>query len=105
MKPQKTRTFKYLHVCTTEQMKKLEEKSKFFKALGDQVRLQIIDYLMKKDAPVCICDLSKVIKRDPSVIFRHVQLLKDAGIIKAQKDNKFLMCSIKDKIKIGGLLK
>jgi len=86
-------------------MKKIEAKSKFFKALGDQIRLQIIDYLMRKDSTACICDLSKVIKRDPSVTFRHVQLLKDAGIIKTQKDNKFLMCKIKDKIKIEGLLK
>jgi len=86
-------------------MKNIETKSKFFKALGDQVRLEIINYLMKKRAPICICNLSKVIKRDPSVIFRHVQLLKDAGIIETQKDNKFLMCKIKDKIKIEELLK
>jgi len=86
-------------------MKNIEEKSKFFKALGGRIRLHIIDYLMKKDDPVCVCDLSNIIKRDPSVVFRHVQLLKDAGIIETHKDNKFLMCKIKDKIKIEGLLK
>jgi len=86
-------------------MKNVKEKSKFFKALGEPIRLQIVDYLMRKDSGVCVCDLSLVIKRDPSVIFRHVQLLKDAGIIKTRKDNKFLMCKIKDKIKIEELLK
>ena len=86
-------------------MKNMEEKSALFKALGEPIRLQIVDNLMKKKDPVCICDLSTVIKRDPSVIFRHVQLLKDAGIIETQKDNKFLMCKIKDKIKMEELLK
>jgi len=54
-------------------MRNIKEKSKFFKALGDQVRLKIVDYLMKKDDTICICDLSSIIKKDPSVTFRHVR--------------------------------
>ena len=86
-------------------MKSVKDKSKFFKALGEPIRLQIVDDLMKKEKPICICDLSTTIKRDPSVISRHVQLLKDVGIIETKKDNKFLMCKIKNKKKIEELLK
>lgn len=93
-----------MYTCTNEQMKKIEAKSKFFKALGDKVRLRIVDYLIKKDSDVCVCDLSKIIKRDPSVIFRHAQILKDAGIIKTRKHNKYLMCGIKDKEYIKRLI-
>lgn len=86
-------------------MKNTGGKSKFFKALGEPIRLRIVNYLMKQDSGVCLRHLSKVIKRDHSVIYRHVQLLKDAGIIETQKENKFLMCKIKDKNKIEELLK
>jgi DNA-binding transcriptional ArsR family regulator len=85
-------------------MKKIIEKSKFFKALGDPVRLQIINYLLDRQFPVCICNLSKVINRDQSVVFRHVQLLVAARIVNTKKDNKFLMCSIQNKAKIKNLI-
>ena len=85
-------------------MKDVEKKSGFFKALSDPIRLKIIDYLLKKQSPTCICELSEEIQRDQSVIFRHVQLLVQSGIIHAEKENKFLMCTIKDKEKIEMLL-
>lgn len=101
----RTKRFKYVHTCTNKQMKNMDGKSKFFKALGDPIRLKIIDHLMKNNSPVCVCDLSKTVKRDVSVIFRHAQLLKDVGIIETRKENKFLMCKIKDKTKMEELLK
>lgn len=81
-------------------MVKIEEKSRFYKALGEPIRLKIIDYLLNKKDCACICDLTKLIKRDQSVIFRHVQVLKDAGIITTEKKACFLMCCLKDKKKI-----
>lgn len=81
-------------------MKKIEEKSKLYKALGEPIRLKIIEYLLNKKECVCICDLSKFIQRDQSVVFRHVQILKDASIISTRKEAKFLMCCLKDKRKI-----
>lgn len=85
-------------------MKNIDEKVEFFKALSDPVRLEIVYHLLGLQSQVCICDLSKVIKRDPSVIFRHVQQLTQAGIIHSQKENKFLMCEIKDKERIKSVL-
>jgi len=83
-------------------MKNLEETSRFYKALGDPIRLQIIDHLMKKE--LCICELTKLLKRDQSVIFRHVQILKEAGILKTNKEAKFLICCIKCKEKVKRVL-
>ena len=83
-------------------MKNLEEKSRFYKALGDPIRLQIIAHLMKKE--LCICELTKLLKRDQSVIFRHVQILKEAGILKTNKEAKFLICCIKCKDKVRRIL-
>lgn len=82
----------------------IEEKSKFFKAFGDPIRLKIIEYLLGKKECTCICKLAKLIKRDQSVIFRHVQILKDAGIVVTNKKANFLMCCIKDKEKMNRLM-
>lgn len=85
-------------------MKHLEAKVKFYKALADPIRLKILDYLVKKGQCTCICELSKALKRDQSVIFRHIQLLKDADILNTNKEAKYLMCCIKDKEKIKKIL-
>jgi ArsR family transcriptional regulator len=75
----------------------LEKKSKFFKALSDPIRLKIVRYLLSGKECTCTCDLTKLIKRDQSVIFRHIQILKDAGIITTEKKACFLTCRLKNK--------
>ena len=85
-------------------MKDFEKMSKFHKALGEPLRLRIVDYLMKKGKCTCICELSKLFGRDQSVIFRHIQILVDAGVLNTCKDGKYLMCCISDKGKLKRLL-
>lgn len=75
----------------------LEKKSKFFKALSDPIRLKIVEHLLNEKQYTCTCNLTKLIKRDQSVIFRHIQILKDAGIITTEKKACFLMCCLKNK--------
>ncbi|MBW2976967.1 metalloregulator ArsR/SmtB family transcription factor [Candidatus Woesearchaeota archaeon] len=86
-------------------MKNLEEKSRFYKALGEPIRLKIIGHLIKKEQCTCICELSKLLKRDQSVISRHIQILKEADILDTNKEAKYLLCCIKDKTKIKKLLR
>jgi ArsR family transcriptional regulator len=86
-------------------MKNIEEKTQFYKALADPIRLKIIDILLNKKACTCCCELTKNIKRDQSVIFRHIQVLKDAGIINTEKKDRFLMCCLKDKDMIEKLMR
>jgi len=86
------------------QMINLIQKSKLYKALGEPIRLKIIDYLMNQNSCVCICELGKALKRDQSVIYRHIQILKDVNILKTSKESKYLMCCIKDKSRIKKIL-
>jgi ArsR family transcriptional regulator len=85
-------------------MKNLEIKSRYFRALGDVNRLRIVKYLLKNKECTCICHLSKILKKDQSVIFRHLQVLKNAGIITTKKKNRFLVCCIKDKEELNKCL-
>jgi ArsR family transcriptional regulator len=86
------------------QMKNLEDKSRLYRALGEPIRLKIIEYLLKKGQCTCICELSNLLKRDQSVISRHIQILKDAGILNTNKEAKYLICCVKDKKKIMRIL-
>jgi len=86
------------------QMLNTEKKSNFYKALGEPIRLKIIEYLLDKKDCACICDLTKFVNRDQSVVFRHIKILQDAGIIKTEKKANFLMCCIKNKKKISKCL-
>ena len=74
------------------------------KALGEPIRLKIVEYLMDKGKCTCVCHLSKLLKRDQSVIFRHMQILKEAGILDTSKEAKYLLCCVKNRNKIKRLL-
>ena len=86
-------------------MTNLIEKSKLYKALGEPIRLRIIDHLLKKAECICICELSKFLKRDQSVIYRHIQILKEVNLLKTNKESKYLMCCIKDKGRVKKILR
>ncbi len=81
----------------------LEQKRKVFKALSEKARLDIIGCLMDKDK-ACICEISKAIRKDVSVAFRHIEILKDAGIVETHKVGPYLYCSIKDRRMMKRLL-
>jgi ArsR family transcriptional regulator len=85
-------------------MSKTEDKARFFYALSDNTRLEIIKYLMKREECTCICELADILKKDQSVISRHIQILKETGIINAVKDSRNLICCIKDRKKIKMML-
>lgn len=83
--------------------KKTEQKASFYHALGDKTRLKILEYLLKSQCE-CICHIADCTKKDQSTVFRHIEILKNAGLIETKKEDKFLFCCIKDKEKLKRLL-
>lgn len=82
----------------------LDSKAKVFKALGDPVRLRILEYLHGRDECNCICTLSELTGKDHSVIYRHLIALRDAGIIRTRKRDRCLYCCIRDTRKLKRLM-
>jgi len=85
------------------QMTEIQKKAQFYNALGDETRLKIVDYLLKNKCR-CICHIAEHVKKDQSTVFRHIGLLKNAGLIETAKKEKFLFCCIKDREKTKRLL-
>ncbi|QLC50899.1 arsenite methyltransferase [Methanolobus zinderi] len=71
-----------------------EDKARFFKALGDPTRLTIVGCLLKQDH--CACDFSKISGKDQTTISRHLKVLVEAGILRYEKDGRYVIYSIRD---------
>lgn len=61
---------------------------KIFKALSDANRLRILNMLQVK--PLCVCEIQAVLKLAPSTVSKHLSILRDAGFISDQKENKWV---------------
>lgn len=73
----------------------VEDKIRFFKALGDETRLSIVGYLLKRNC--CACDFTTVSEKDQTTISRHLKILYEAGIVDFRKDGRYVIYSIKSK--------
>ncbi len=71
-----------------------EEKARFFKALGDRTRLTIVGCLLKHDH--CACDFSEIAGKDQTTISRHLKILLEAGILRYEKDGRYVIYSLQD---------
>ena len=68
----------------------IEEKfdPRFFKALGDPNRLAILVQLARCMRPCTVTELSDCCPVDFSVVSRHLVILRDAGIVEAERKGK-----------------
>ncbi|MGM0771070.1 MAG: arsenite methyltransferase [Halobacteriota archaeon] len=71
-----------------------DEKAKFFKALGDKTRLTIVGCLLKQDH--CACDFATIAGKDQTTVSRHLKILCEAGILRHEKDGRYVIYSIRD---------
>ncbi|MCF7871502.1 metalloregulator ArsR/SmtB family transcription factor [Candidatus Woesearchaeota archaeon] len=81
-----------------------KELSKYYKALSEPTRLQILYYLLNNDKCTCICELQEFIKKDQSVLSRHMKILEQAKLIKTKKQGKYLICCLTNKNKTKKIL-
>ncbi|MBS7252255.1 MAG: winged helix-turn-helix transcriptional regulator [Candidatus Freyarchaeota archaeon] len=58
----------------------MEDKVKFFRALGVETRLKIVRCLLNHQ--YCTCDFTQMTKRDQATISSHLKILVEAGISK-----------------------
>jgi len=66
--------------------------AKVFQALSDETRLLILEQL--KDGEQCVCDLTEVFKTGQSRLSFHLRVLKDAGLILARPEGRWMYYSL-----------
>jgi ArsR family transcriptional regulator, arsenate/arsenite/antimonite-responsive transcriptional repressor len=55
------------------------------KALGDPVRIQLVDVLRKHAGKVCVCELVPLFDLSQPTVSHHLKVLRDAGIVGCER--------------------
>jgi ArsR family transcriptional regulator len=55
------------------------------KALGDPIRLQLVDVLRKHAGKVCVCELTPLFDVGQPTVSHHLKVLRRAGIVDSER--------------------
>src|SRR3954467_10483822 len=55
------------------------------KALGDPIRLQLVDVLRKHAGNVCVCELVPLFDISQPTVSHHLKVLREAGIVGSER--------------------
>jgi ArsR family transcriptional regulator len=55
------------------------------KALGDPIRVQLLDVLRRHAGEVCVCELVPLFDVSQPTVSHHLKVLRDAGLVTSQK--------------------
>jgi len=72
----------------------MQELLSIFKALSDETRLKLLKIL--ENGEICVCDLVSVLDTSQPKISFHLNVLKEAGLIRDRKQGKWVHYSIND---------
>jgi ArsR family transcriptional regulator len=62
-----------------------ERMARVAKALGDPIRLQLVDVLRKHAGKVCVCELTPLFDVGQPTVSHHLKVLRDAGIVDSER--------------------
>jgi ArsR family transcriptional regulator len=68
--------------------KKSFDLSRFFQALGDTTRLRLLNLMDEQE--VCVCYFVEILGAPQPKISRHLAYLRNAGIVSARREGKWM---------------
>jgi len=72
----------------------MEEAVKILKALSDETRLKILEFLL--DGEKCVCQIFPHVKRTQSTVSIQLGKLENLGIVESRREGKRIFYKIKD---------
>ena len=72
----------------------MDPRSRFFMALASDQRLRVLDLI--NEGEKSSAELAAALKLDPSVVSRHMMMLRNVGLVNARKSRVTLFFSIAD---------
>ena len=72
--------------------KDLEQAQRWFHAMSDETRLQLLELL--RDGEQCVCDLMGALDAAQSRLSFHLKTLKDAGLVTDRKQGRWVYYSL-----------
>src|SRR5204863_3907516 len=68
--------------------------SQVAKALGDPVRLQLVDVLRKHAGKVCVCELVPLFDLSQPTVSHHLKVLREAGLVGSERQGLWAYYSV-----------
>ena len=62
-----------------------ERMAEVAKALGDPIRMQLVDVLRKHAGKVCVCELVPLFDLSQPTVSHHLKVLREAGIVGSER--------------------
>jgi ArsR family transcriptional regulator, arsenate/arsenite/antimonite-responsive transcriptional repressor len=62
-----------------------ERMAQVAKALGDPIRMQLVDVLRKHAGQVCVCELVPLFDLSQPTVSHHLKVLREAGIVGSER--------------------
>jgi ArsR family transcriptional regulator, arsenate/arsenite/antimonite-responsive transcriptional repressor len=62
-----------------------ERMGRVAKALGDPIRMQLVDVLRKHAGKVCVCELVPLFDLSQPTVSHHLKVLREAGIVGSER--------------------
>jgi len=62
-----------------------ERMAQVAKALGDPIRLQLVDVLRRHAGKVCVCELTPLFDVGQPTVSHHLKVLRQAGIVDSER--------------------
>ena len=73
----------------------MKEGISLLKALADDTRFKIVEFLLEGEK--CVCEIFPYVKRTQSTVSIHLGNLEGAGILESRREGKKIFYKIKDK--------
>jgi ArsR family transcriptional regulator len=67
------------------QRRQAERIGRIAKALGDPVRVQLVDVLRRHAGEVCVCELVPLFDLSQPTVSHHLRVLRDAGVVGSER--------------------
>ena len=65
---------------------KADRMASIAKALGDPIRMQLVDVLRKHAGKVCVCELVPLFEVSQPTVSHHLKTLRQAGIVGSERE-------------------
>jgi DNA-binding transcriptional ArsR family regulator len=72
---------------------------RIFKALGDASRLRALLALTREE--LCVCQIVELLQLAPSTVSKHLQVLREAGLILSRKKGRWVHYRLNDQAERG----
>jgi ArsR family transcriptional regulator len=69
-----------------------EQTARWFRALGDETRLKILERLSEGEQ--CVCDLTDALDAGQSLMSFHLKTLKEAGLLRDRRQGRWVYYSL-----------